>query len=116
MKIEKLKISETFKQKIEENLILFYTEEPHNSGIMVKKQIDSYFKKREGSTFSLDKLKQIALSMRDNLISEDFEKFGELLSNDMNIKSEFNPYILTNYMKSLHKLVINNGGIGGRVA
>ena len=34
----------------------------------------------------------------------------------MNIKSEFNPYLLTNYMKSLHNLVMNNGGIGGRVS
>ena len=116
VKVEKLKISETFKQKIEENLILFNTEEPHNSGNMVKKQIDSYPNKREESTFFLDNLKQIALSMRDNLISEDFEKFGVLLSNDMNTKSKFNPYLLTNYMESLHKLVINNGGIGGRVA
>jgi D-glycero-alpha-D-manno-heptose-7-phosphate kinase len=116
VKVEKLKISKSFKQAIEEQLILFYTEEPHNSGNMVKKQIDSYFKDREESTDFLNILKQVALNIRDCLISEDFEKFGKLLSKDMNIKSQFNPYLLTNYMKSLHELVMNNGGIGGRVA
>jgi len=116
VKIEKLKITKSFRRLIEKNLILYFTTEPHISGDMVKMQIDSYIKKREESTLFLNRLKQIALEMRDALISEDFEKFGELLTMDMMVKSKFNPYLLTNYMKLLHNLVKNNGGIGGRVS
>lgn len=113
--VEKLNISKSFKQKIEENLILFYTGEPHISGDMVKEQVKSYMEHRETSTKLLDKLKDIAYQMRDSILSEDFERFGELLSEDLKIKTEFNPLLTTNYMKELNRLILNNGGIGGRV-
>ncbi|MHA1255054.1 MAG: GHMP family kinase ATP-binding protein [Promethearchaeota archaeon] len=115
VKVEKLNISKSFKQKIEENLILFYTGEPHVSGNMVKEQVKSYMEHKRTSKKFLDKLKDLAYQMRDSLLSEDFERFGELLSEDLKYKTEFNPLLTTNYMKELNKLILNNGGIGGRV-
>ena len=113
--VEKLNISKSFKQKIEENLILFYTGEPHISGNMVKEQVKSYMEHKETSKKFLDKLKDLAYQMRDSILSEDFERFGELLSEDLKYKTEFNPLLTTNYMKELNRLILNNGGIGGRV-
>ncbi|MHA1343093.1 MAG: GHMP family kinase ATP-binding protein [Promethearchaeota archaeon] len=115
VRINKLKISKSFRREIESNLILFYTGEPHVSGNMVQKQVDSYLKNRKKAKKSLDKLKEIAFSMKDSLLSENFEEFGKLLTEDWIVKTEFNPYITTNYMRELNKLVIKNGGIGGRV-
>jgi D-glycero-alpha-D-manno-heptose-7-phosphate kinase len=113
--VEKLNISKSFKQKIEENIVLFYTGEPHISGNIVKEQVKSYMEHRETSTKLLDKLKDIAFQMQDSILSEDFERFGELLSEDLKFKTEFNPLLTTNYMKELNRLILNNGGIGGRV-
>jgi len=115
VKVEKLNISKSFKQEIEENLILFYTGEPHVSGNIVKEQVKSYMKHKETSKKFLDKLKDLAYQMRDSILSEDFERFGELLSEDLKYKTEFNPLLTTNYMKELNRLILNNGGIGGRV-
>jgi D-glycero-alpha-D-manno-heptose-7-phosphate kinase len=113
--IEKINLSTSFEQEIEKNLILFYTGEPHTSGDMVKMQIESYLKEKETSKFYLDKLKEIAYLMKDALVSENFDNFGNLLTKDLENKSKFNPFLTTDYMKKLHELVMNNGGIGGRV-
>jgi D-glycero-alpha-D-manno-heptose-7-phosphate kinase len=115
VKIERLKISNSFKKMLESNLILFYTGAPHVSGDLVKEQIKSYLEKREESKNSLDILKDVAYRLRDSIISEDFEAFGKLLTEDWKEKAKFNPLITTDYMLELHKLVMKNGGIGGRI-
>lgn len=115
VKVERLNISRTFKRFIEKNLFLFYTGEPHTSGNMVELQIKSYREKREESKRFLDRLKLIAFEIRDSLISEDYEVFGKLLTEDLTVKSQFNPYIITDHMNQLNNLVIKNGGLGGRV-
>ena len=113
--IEKLKISKSFKKEIESNLILFYTGEPHTSGNIVGEQVKSYMEKKEESKRSLDKLKDIAYRMRDALLSENFELFGELLTEDLINKKKFNPLLTTEYMEDLNTLFLKHGGIGGRV-
>jgi len=115
VKVEKLKISDSFVKKIEKNLLLYYTGEPHTSGDLVRKQVKAYIDNKERSKNSLDKLKEIAYDIRDSLVSEDFERFGILLSEDLETKTKFNPLLTTDYMKDLNKLMIKNGAIGGRV-
>ena len=115
VKVEKLKISDSFVKKIEKNLLLYYTGEPHTSGDLVRKQVKDYLENKEKSKNSLDKLKKIAYEIRDSLVSEDFERFGALLSEDLETKTKFNPLLTTDYMKDLNKLIIKNGAIGGRV-
>lgn len=115
VKINKLKLSTSFERKLEKNLILFYTGEPHVSGSMVEKQINSYITDKSKAKNSLDKLKEIAYNMKDALNSEDFEIFGQLLTEDWNEKTKFNPYLTTDYMRALNKIVMEKGGIGGRV-
>ncbi len=115
VKVEKLKISNSFKKKIEKNLLLYYTGEPHTSGDLVGKQVKDYIENKEKSRRSLDRLKKIAYEIRDSLISENFERFGELLSEDWQEKTKFNPMITTDYMRHLNKLMTKNGVIGGRI-
>lgn len=115
VKVKNLKISDSFKQKIEENLILYYTGEPHTSGNMVKAQVKSYIENKNKSKKSLGKLKELAYQMRDSLLSENFEGLGKLLSEDLKNKTKFNPLLTTDYMKELNNLILKNGGIGGRV-
>lgn len=115
VKVERLRVSESFKKMLEDNLILFYTGEPHVSGDLVKEQIKSYMDKKDESKQSLDILKDVAYKIRDSIISEDFESFGKLLSEDWKEKTKFNPLITTDYMVELNKLVMKNGGIGSRI-
>ncbi len=115
VKVNRLKISSSFINLIQDNLVLFYTGEPHTSGDMVGKQIDSYLTKKEESKKSLDKLKEIAYQVRDCLLDEDFELFGKLLTEDWKKKSKFNPLLTSDYMKELNLLLEKNGAIGGRV-
>ncbi|MBD3196870.1 MAG: hypothetical protein GF317_17580 [Candidatus Lokiarchaeota archaeon] len=115
VEVERLKLSDSFIKDLENRIILFYTGEPHTSGNMVKKQIDSYLEEKEESKKSLDRLKEIAFEMLDCLNSEDIEGLGNLLTEDWKKKTKFNPYITTDHMKDLNKIVMNNGGIGGRV-
>jgi D-glycero-alpha-D-manno-heptose-7-phosphate kinase len=115
VQIEKITLNKSFEQEIEKNLLLFYTGEPHTSGDMVKIQVESYLEQKEKSKYYLDKLKEIAYLMKDALLAEDFENFGQLLTKDLEYKNKFNPFLTTDYMKQLHKTMIINGSIGGRV-
>ncbi|MFX1258697.1 MAG: hypothetical protein ACFFAN_12620 [Promethearchaeota archaeon] len=60
-------------------------------------------------------MKEVAYFVRDSLISDDFELFGKLLSEDWHVKAKFNSLITTNYMRKLNRLVTNNGCIDGQV-
>jgi len=113
--IKPLKISKSFKNLIEESLILYYTGVQHTSGNLVGKQVDSYLKNKKQAKSYLDELKNIAYCMRDSLLSEEFEEFGQLITKDWKVKSEFNPMLTTEFMKDLNKIVMKKGGIGGRV-
>ncbi|TFF63459.1 MAG: hypothetical protein EU521_01620 [Promethearchaeota archaeon] len=115
VRVNKLRLSQSFKKELEERSILFYTGEPHTSGNMVGAQVNSYLKNKETAKNSLDILKNIAHQMKDAFISEDFQKLGNLLTKDWEEKTKFNPLITTDYMRELHELVMENGGIGGRV-
>ncbi len=115
VKVGPLKISNSFSKEIENDLILFYSGTSHTSGDMVQAQINSYVEQKRNAKERLDKLKEIAYEMKDSLISEDLEKFGKLLSEDLQVKSDFNPMLMTNYMKELNKFILDNGAIGGRV-
>jgi D-glycero-alpha-D-manno-heptose-7-phosphate kinase len=115
VKIEKLAITRSFKSEMENRLILYYTGQEHVSGDLVKDQIDSYEKEKEKSKIYLDKLKEIAYNIRDTVISEDLETFGSLLQKDLEVKSEFNSRLMTEFMNNLNKGMIKRGAIGGRV-
>jgi len=115
VKVSPINIPNSFKKLIEQNIILFYTGEPHISGNLVQKQIDLYISRKEQSRKYLDRIKEIAFNMKDALKSEDFNKLGNLLTDDWKVKTNFNPLITTEYMKELHSLVMKKGGIGGRV-
>ncbi|TFF95395.1 MAG: hypothetical protein EU547_07590, partial [Promethearchaeota archaeon] len=110
-----LNLSTSFLKELEKRIILFYTGEPHTSGNMVGAQVDSYLKNKADSKKSLDSLKSIAYQMKDAIRAENFEELGELLTNDWKEKTQFNPLITTDYMRDLHRLVMEKGGIGGRV-
>lgn len=115
VRVTNLKVSDSFLKELEQRILLFYTGEPHTSGNMVGAQVNSYLKNKEESKKSLDILKNIAYQMKDAIVSEDIEKLGQLLTEDWKEKTRFNPLITTEYMKELDKIVMRNGGIGGRV-
>ena len=115
VKIEKLVIPSSFQSELENRLILYYTGQEHVSGDLVKDQIELYEKNREKSKRYLDKLKEIAYSVKDTIISEDLETFGSLLQKDLEVKSKFNPRLMTEFMNNLNKGMIKRGAIGGRV-
>ncbi len=115
VKIEKLKIPVSFKSELENRLILYYTGQEHVSGDLVKDQIELYEKNKKKSKSYLDNLKEIAYNIRDTIISEDLESFGSLLQKDLEVKSKFNPRLMTEFMNNLNKGMIKRGAIGGRV-
>ena len=115
VKIEKLTIPSSFKSELQNRLILYYTGQEHVSGDLVKAQIEFYEKKKEKSKSFLDQLKEIAYSIKDTIISEDLESFGLLLRKDLEVKSSFNPQLMTKFMNRLNKGMIKRGAIGGRV-
>ena len=115
VKIEKLTIPSSFKSELEARLILYYTGQEHVSGDLVKDQIEFYEKRKEKSKSYLDRLKEIAYSIKDAIISEDLESFGLLLQKDLEVKRLFNPRLMTEFMNSLNKGMIKRGAIGGRV-
>jgi D-glycero-alpha-D-manno-heptose-7-phosphate kinase len=115
VKIESLKISDSFKKKIQQNLILYYTGSPHISGNLVKRQVEFYKRNQKKAKYYLDKLKEIAFNMTDTLQDEDFSLFGDLLTKDMMIKKKFNPLLSNDYLDSLNERLLDKGALGGRI-
>ena len=82
---------------------------------MAVEQVESYKKNKPQATQYLDQLKEIAYHMKDCILEEDIEGLGKLLTHDWKVKTEFNPLLTTDFMRTLNKIVMKNGGLGGRV-
>jgi D-glycero-alpha-D-manno-heptose-7-phosphate kinase len=115
VKVSKLNIKSSFSNYLNKNMVLVYTGNPHTSGNIISRQVESYNKKEDVAVESLHKVKEIAQNIRDSLLNENFENFAKALTQDWEFKTKLNPLITTERMRMLNKIALSNGAIGGRV-
>lgn len=110
-----LKISEDNYLELEKNLVLAYVSKRAESGDIISEQIKSYSKKEKEIVGALDAVKEIALEMKDALMSGDLNYFGELLHRGWESKKKFNPMVTTSFIDDLYAFARKYGAVGGKI-
>ena len=111
-KVEKLWISASRKQELNENLLLYFTGISRNS-FEVQKETERSLKSKLDE---LKKMSELVDYAKDILTSEtNLNEFGKMLDVSFNLKRDLNKNITNNYIDDIYDKAIQNGALGGKL-
>ena len=113
VEIEKLNLKKEFIKKLEDNLVLVYTGEPHFSGNTNKSMMDNLRKGKNNK--NLLRIKNIAIEMKNALLKEDLKKFVELMNEETLERKKLHKSIVPESTQKIISLGMENGAIGAKV-
>lgn len=114
VKVSKLQLSENLLYELEKNLVLCYTGKSRLSGDIHRKVVDAYLGEEPSTRAAIRNLKQITLQMKDALLNNNLNAFGELLNKNWQNQKTLHPSVTNAQIDGLFELVIGNGAIGGK--
>ena len=102
------------KEKLEQNLLLFYTGLTRSSDKILKKQSKN-IQRLKSIREKMDKMVQLARKMRDDLQDNNIESFGTILQNNWNLKKEMARGITNPQIDRWYKKALKAGATGGKL-
>jgi D-glycero-alpha-D-manno-heptose-7-phosphate kinase len=112
---EPVKLSPGLSQEFQSHLMLFFTGAAHNSWSILKEQEDSTRKGSGSAVGALHEVKALGAEMRDALLKEDLERFGELLHRGWMAKRRVSTRISDTRIDALYDLAREQGASAGKI-
>ncbi len=113
VKLEQLKLSQSFIKKFESKLVLVYTGKPHFSGNTNKSMMDNL--KKGKNTKNLIRIKNIASEMKNALKKEDLYKFAKLMNEETVERKKLHKGIVGPRLQIFIDKGMKNGAIAAKV-
>ena len=110
-----LRLKDEFIKELNHHLLLCYVGKSHSSGEVHKSWEISFKQNEEEKIKMLNKLKNIALEMKDALLTEHLEDFGRLLRDSWEYKRSISKEISNSTIDRLYEIGIQNGAYGGKL-
>ncbi len=115
IQVSPVKIKQKTLKELDENLMLFFVGSRTNTSILTN-QINN-IKNGESSVLnSLDKVKELAFKLYDNIKKSNLTGFGEILNENWKFKKNFSKNVSNSRIDKLYDLAIKSGAIGGKLA
>jgi len=111
--VDPLRIDKNTLRELEKHLILVYVGKRVNTNEILKNQEQKASDTKQIEI--LDKIKENALNMKDNLERGDTIGFAESMEKEWILKKIFDPSSTTFYINHLYNIAKKNGAIGGRI-
>ncbi len=111
--IHPLRLSQTTKSSLEQNLILCYTNTSHKSGDIHQDQKSNLYNK--GVQENVKKNVDIAYRMREALLKENLNNFSDLMNDSWELKKSYSSDISTVYIDDIYEGAIQNGALSGKL-
>jgi len=112
--VSDVKISQKTLVELEGNLLLFFIGSRTNTKILPT-QIKKIEKKDENMLKSLNRVKELANTMLDQIRQSDITAFGELLHKGWITKKEFSKSVTNERIDRIYQNAIKHGAIGGKL-
>lgn len=103
--------SKEFKEKLNNRLLLFYTDISRSSH-------DIHIEQKKNSKINIEylkKMKDLALKMKLILEEENLEEFGKLLNENWELKKKLANNISNNFIDEMYEKAIKAGALGGKL-
>ena len=111
--IHPLRLSETTKNSLEQNLILCYTNTSHKSGDIHQDQKSNLDSKVIQE--NVKKNVKIAYKMRESLLKDNLNEFSNLMGDSWELKKSYSNDISTNYLDDIYEGAKQNGALSGKL-
>jgi len=111
--IHPLRLSETTKNSLEQNLILCYTNTSHKSGDIHQDQKSNLDDKVIEE--NVKKNVKIAYKMRESLLKENLNEFSRLMNDSWELKKSYSNDISTDYLDDIYEGAKQNGAFSGKL-
>ena len=111
--IHPLRLSETTKSSLEQNLILCYTNTSHKSSDIHQDQKSNLDNK--GIQENVKKNVKIAYKMRESLLKENLNDFSDLMNDSWELKKSYSDDISTDYLDDIYEGAKKNGALSGKL-
>jgi D-glycero-alpha-D-manno-heptose-7-phosphate kinase len=109
--VSNIKIEKKFKKKLEKKLLLVNTN-MYRSSFKILKDQNSKLKNNQIIIEKLDRIKEIAIEMKNAIIEKDMRKIGNLLNEQWHLKKNTSPLISNDRIDSLIEFGLQNGALG----
>lgn len=112
--VEPLILSHEIRQKLGENLLLFWTGLSHSAGVILEEQSKNITS--EADKFqNLVRMTELAYSMKNALTEGDLDAFGEILNENWILKRQLASTISNETIEHYYQLAMKNGALGGKL-
>jgi D-glycero-alpha-D-manno-heptose-7-phosphate kinase len=111
--IHPLRLSETTKSSLEQNLILCYTNKSHKSSEIHQDQKSNLDNK--GIQENVKKNVKIAYKMRESLLKENLNEFSNLMNDSWELKKSYSSDISSDYLDDIYEGAKQNGALSGKL-
>ena len=112
VKVDEIKIPEGVKEKLNRNLLLFYTGEKRDSSTVLleqKNNINTFFN-------TLNEMKAMVPEFKKALQKGEIDEFGRLLHSTWEYKKSLASKITNSHIDKLYEKAIDAGALGGKIA
>lgn len=113
--VNPLRLKQEILNELHYHLLLVYTGRSRLSDRILDSQIDRYVQSPGEVVPHYEKLKEMALKMKDAVITGDLENFGLLLEEAWQNKKRVEEKISNPRIEEIHDAALANGAVGGRI-
>jgi D-glycero-alpha-D-manno-heptose-7-phosphate kinase len=102
-------------QRLQDNLMLFFTGHSRNSADILKEQTQASKKSSSGTVEALHRVKAMVADVRHSFVSGDLAAFGELLHENWMQKKRFAPGVTNPLIDQSYETARSLGAVGGKI-
>ena len=116
IKVNPLQIADSFKQSMEQNLVLYFTDTSRNSAAIIDEQVKNVIEHNEKSIDAMHHLKEQAILMKDLLENDQPDDLGPLLHFGFNHKKNMAANITNPRIDAIYSAALLAGASGGKIS
>ena len=113
--VNPLKIKKDIIAELETNLLLCFTGQTRGSARVIEDQTRNLKEKKGRTEESMDRTKELAIRMKNSLITGEIEDFGRLLHEGWMLKKEFSEHVTNPSIDKLYDSAMSLGALGGKL-
>jgi len=109
--VERIELPRELKQRLNRNLMLFYTGKTRKSATVLESQKNNIESRRE----ELGEMRRLAYEARDTLLHGSLDSFGEILHYGWEYKKKLTDKVSNSDIDEMYSLARQAGAIGGKI-
>ena len=116
VRISKLQVSDAYKQELENNLVLYFTDSSRNSADIINEQVKNVLSHNEKSIDAMHHLKEQAQIMKDKMLLGNPDELGPLLHIGFAHKKNMASNISNPSIEAIYESALKAGATGGKIS